>query len=163
MALTVHLKLKINGNDIEGESTISSMNREGTIECSSFSYAALKPYRENDFSISDPPQHSPIVIQERIDKSTPLLLKALFQNEPMDWGEFRFYRPALGGSASEEHFYTVLIENGVILAVNQLSEDDLIAGAAALPMMEEVSFGFKNITRTYQIGGVPHTSIVNTG
>ena len=31
MAQTVHLTLRIDGNDIQGESTASSMEREGTI------------------------------------------------------------------------------------------------------------------------------------
>ena len=38
-AQTVHLSLKANGSDIEGDSTISSMEREGTIECLTFEAA----------------------------------------------------------------------------------------------------------------------------
>ena len=36
MAQTVHLVLEIDGNAIEGESTITSLERENTIECLSF-------------------------------------------------------------------------------------------------------------------------------
>lgn len=36
MAMTVHLSLKANGEDIAGDSTIASLEREDTIECLSF-------------------------------------------------------------------------------------------------------------------------------
>ena len=36
MAETVHLKLKANGSDIQGDSTQSSLGRENTIECISY-------------------------------------------------------------------------------------------------------------------------------
>ena len=156
MAQTVHLKLEIDGNTIEGESTISSMEREGTIECSSFDYMLTTFYDYATGKLSGKRKHEPVVIQKRIDKSTPLLLKALCQNEPVTSAEFRFYRPSPGGSGAEEHFFTVLLENGHITSVKQVSEDAIIGGEAAPPMMEKVAFNFKTITWTYEIGGATH-------
>ena len=157
MAQTVHLTLEIDGNRVEGESSISSMDREDTIECSSFRYGVTTS-REGDSRtpITGRRQHEPIVIHKRIDKSTPLLLKALCQNEPVNSAEFKFYRPSPGRTGAEEHFFTVRLEGGFISSVRQVSEDPTMAGEQAPPMMEEVAFVFQDITWTYEIGGATH-------
>ena len=101
MAQTVHLKLQIDGNDIEGESTIGSMDREGTIECSAFEYRLTTPREVGSGALTGRRQHSAVVITKRIDKTTPLLLKALCQNEIVTEATFRFFRPSPGGSGAE--------------------------------------------------------------
>ena len=156
MAQTVHLKLEIDGNEIEGESTIASMDREGTIECSAFTYGLSTPRDETSLVLTGRRQHTPVTITKRIDKSTPLLLKALCRNEPVTKAEFRFFRPSLRSSGAEEHFYTVLLENGFISSVEQESLDAITGGEKAPPMMEDISFVFKEITWTYEIGGATH-------
>ncbi len=156
MAQTVHLKLQIDGNEIQGESTIASMEREDTIECSSFDYKLTVPYDEATGRLTGRRQHEPVVIQKRVDKSTPLLLKALCRHEPVNSAEFMFFRPSQGGSGAEEKFFTVMLENGYIASVKQVSEDAIIGGEAAPPMMEKVAFIFKSITWTYEIGGATH-------
>jgi type VI protein secretion system component Hcp len=50
----------------------------------------------------------------------------------------------------------VLLEKGYISELHQLSEDAIIGGEAAPPMMEKVSFVFQDITWTYEIGGATH-------
>lgn len=157
MAQTVHLKLQIDGNDVEGESTIASLDREGTIECSSFHSGLTAPYDPATILLTARRQHEPVRIYKRIDKSTPLLLKALCRSEPVTSAEFRFFRPAVSGAGAEEHFFTVKLENGRISSVRQVSEDAIMAGEAAPPMMEEVSFVFQQITWTYEDGGATHS------
>jgi type VI secretion system secreted protein Hcp len=154
MAQTVHLKLRIAGNDIQGESTIASLGRADTIECSSFSCGLMTPYDKTTMALTGKALREPVEIVKGIDKTTPLLLKALHQQEPVDRAEFRFFRPAVTGAGDEEHFLTVLLEGGYIVSVTQLSEDPTVGGEAAPPMMEEVAFLFKYITWTYMIGGV---------
>ena len=156
MAQTVHLSLQIDGNDVEGESTIASMEREGTIECSSFKYSVITPREESTGRLTGRRQHRAVEVTKRIDKSTPLLLKALCENEPVTSASFRFFRPGPGGSGAEEHFYTVLLENGYVAGVSPLSEDETMGGEAAPPMMEEIAFVFQDITWTYEIGGATH-------
>jgi len=160
MAQTVHLRLQIDGNDVYGESTISSMDREDTIECSSFRYGITTSYDPYTIRALTRREHEAVVIQKRIDKSTPQLLKAFCLNEPVNMAQFRFFRPSRGGSNAEEHFYTVLLENGYIANVKQISEDAIVAGEAAPPMMEEVTFTFREISWTYEIGGATHADII---
>jgi type VI secretion system secreted protein Hcp len=156
MAQTIHLKLEIDGNAVEGESTISSMEREGTIECSAYEDAVQTPREETTGQLTGRRIYRPVTITKRIDKTTPLLWKALCQNEPVTSAEFRFFRPSPGGSGAEEHFQTVLLENGYVSAISRVSKDAIMAGENAPPMMERVSFHFQDITITYEIGGATH-------
>ncbi len=117
MAQTVHLKLQIDGNDIEGESTISSMDREKTIECNSFEDSLRSPTEARTGLMTGRRQYTPVVITKRIDKSTPLLFNALTMNEPVDSAEFRFFRPSSGGSGAEEQFQTILLEDARISSI----------------------------------------------
>ncbi len=156
MAQTVHLNLEIDGNDVEGESTVSSMEREGTIECASFKYSLTTPRKEATGKLTGKRQHRPVEIIKRVDNSTPLLLRALCQNQPVTRAKFRFFRPNPGGSGAEEHFFTVLLEHGYVASVSQLSEDGIMGGEAAPPMMEEIAFVFQDITWTYEMNGATH-------
>jgi len=157
MAQTVHLTLEIDGNAVEGESTIASMEREGTIECSTFEDSVEQPREAQTGYMTGRREYSPIVISKRIDKTTPLLFKALTLNEPVTKAEFRFFRPSPGGSGAEEHFYTVLLEGAHISSITRVSKDAIMGGEAAPPMMEWVKFVFQDITVTYEIGGATHT------
>jgi len=155
-AQTVHLRLQIDGNDVEGESTIASMEREGTIEIASFSSGVFTPIDPASGMPAGRRQHRPVKIIKRIDKSTPLLIKALANNEPVTSAEFMFFRPSPGGSGAEEKYMTILLEDGLISSDSFLSEDAVMGGESAPPMMETVGFTFYKITWTYEIGGATH-------
>ena len=150
----IHLMLQIDGTDIEGESTITSLDRENTIEVWSYRYEVITPREDSTGLATGRRQHSPIVITKRIDKSSPLLFKALAQNEPVTSGEFRFYRPDPAGSGAEEHYMTVLIEFGYVSSYRTFTLSDYSCGGTQL--MEEISFVFQDITITYEIGGATH-------
>jgi type VI secretion system secreted protein Hcp len=156
MALKIHLTLEIDGNSIEGESTIASMEREGTIECVSFFSELSTPRDAATGLLTGRRQHAPLTIVKRIDKSTPLLLKALAQNEPVTSGIFRFFRPSPSGGG-EVHYYTILIETGYVASVRHEQSNNLYEESIGLPVMERVSFVFQDITWTYEIGGATHT------
>ena len=157
MAQTVHLKLTIDGSDIEGESSISSMEREGTIECSSFRYGIKVPREAGTGMSSGRRQHQPVIVHKRIDKTTPLLIKAICNNEPVDEAKFMFFRPHRGGDGSEQQFYTVILTGGAVIGVSQVSEDAIMSGEHALPMMEEITFNFHTIEWVYEAGGIIHS------
>jgi type VI secretion system secreted protein Hcp len=82
MAMTVHLKnLKADGADIHGDSTIESLERADTIECLSFSDSVRTAREWSSGMASGERTYEPIRIVKRIDKSSPLLAKALCNNE----------------------------------------------------------------------------------
>lgn len=158
MAQTAYLWLEIDGNWIEGESTVSTLERNDTIECSSFRYGLEIPYDPGSGTPTGRPQHAGVRIEKRIDKSTPLLLKALFNNEPVNRAEFRFFRLDRTRPGEEEHYFTVLLKDGVIAGVTHFNEAPIPGGVEARPMLEEVVFVSQTITWTDEIRGVSYDS-----
>jgi len=155
MAQTVHLFLKANGEDIKGESTQLSEGREGSIECTYFE-TAMDSGREVQSGMSTARrQHKPLVIRKRIDKSTPLISKALTKHSKIE-GEFKFYRPNPAGDGTTQHFYTVKITDGRVHGQKMYSEQAHANADHAAPPMEEVSFVYQTIMWRYEDGGVEH-------
>lgn len=155
MAETVHLYLKANGTDIQGDSTQTSLGRENSIECVHFE-ASVKTARETGSALATGRrQHEPIWIRKRIDKATPLISKALCRNEVID-GIFKFFRPNPLGDGTTEQFYTVEIKKGRVASQRHFVPDTINPASSSDPPMEEVAFVFHTIIWTYTNGGVTH-------
>ncbi len=156
MAETVHLFLKINGNDVKGESTQTSLGRENSIECIAYEQAVNSAREAATNMVTARRQFSPLKILKRIDRSSPLLLKALSDNAKVE-GVFKFYRPNPSGDGTTEQFYTVEFKEGNVASVKQLVPNSIQTITAGEPPQEEITFVFKTITWTYTNGGVTHT------
>ena len=120
MAETVHLYLKANGSDIQGESTQLSLGRENSIECLFFEHGIRTAREAGSGVASGRRQHEPLLIRKRIDKSTPLIAKALCENHLIE-GKFKFFRPNPSGDGTTEQFFTVKLKKGNIASVNSCS------------------------------------------
>jgi type VI secretion system secreted protein Hcp len=155
MAETVHLYLKANGADVKGESTQTSLGREGSIECLSFSDKVRTARERGSGQATGRRTYEPVTVTKRIDKSSPLLAKALCNNEVIE-GIFKFFRPNPAGDGTTQHFFTVEIKEGRVAAVDRFSPDVSDPASATMPPTETVSFVFHNITWTYEDGGVTH-------
>ena len=155
MAMTVHLALTAAGTAIEGESTITSLERENTIECLSFEDSVRTAREASTGMATGERTYEPIRIVKRIDKSSPLLAKALCNNEEIE-GTFRFYRPSPTGDGTTEQFFTVEITRGRVASITRVSPDVIDPASANTPPTEEVTFVFGQITWTYEDGGVSH-------
>ncbi|MET0341190.1 MAG: type VI secretion system tube protein TssD [Polyangiales bacterium] len=155
MAETVHLYLKANGTDIKGESTQSSLGRESSIECVYFDSSVRTARESGSGSATGRRSYEPIVIRKRIDKSTPLLAKALTQNEKIE-AEFKFFRPNPGGDGTTQQFYTIAIKDGRVASFKMVVPDCIDPAHSKRPPLEEVTFSFHTISWTYTDGGVQH-------
>lgn len=148
------LFLTANGEEIRGDDT-----RVGSEDAIEFFYYQHKVSNQiSRAGTTGKRTHEPIQFRKRIDKSSPLLYKALCNNEVIE-GVFKFFRP--GGKVGTENHYSVAIKNGRIASINELQPDNhaivaLKAGASEVAM-EEVSFVFHTITWTYTDGGIEHT------
>jgi type VI secretion system secreted protein Hcp len=155
MAETVHLYLKANGQDIKGESQQASLGREGSIECVTYEQRVITAREAGSGMATGRRQYEPLVIRKRIDKSSPLLMKALVENQNID-AVFKFYRPNPTGDGTTEQFYTVAIKQGRIASVKQWVPDCIEPASNTFPPQEEVSFVFHTIAWTYTNGGITH-------
>lgn len=153
MAESVHLFLKVQGVDIKGGSTQTSLGRQDSIECVYFDHAVNVARDAVSGNVAGRRTYSPIMIRKRIDKSSPLLFKALTANQVID-AVFKFYRPNPTGDGTIELFYTISIKQGQIISIREYVADTLTPQTSTLPPLEEVGFVFKTISRTYTNGGI---------
>lgn len=154
-AETVHLKLKANGVAIAGESTQISLGRANTIECVALEFPATMLSATGAYGRT--PQYKPLMIRKRIDKSSPLLLKAMVQGQVIN-GVFLFFRPNPTGDGTTEQFYTVTIDGGYITSLRQYVPDTITPSSSNTPPLEEVTFSFEKLTVVYTNGDIGFTT-----
>lgn len=151
MAQTVHLWIRGESvGEIQGDSTITSMNREGTIEAFQFESSVRIPIEAGSGSAVGERSYSPITITKRIDRSSPVLHQALCTNDPLEV-TIRFYRPNPAGDGTTEQFYTIQLRQARISSIKTVSPNTLTDEG---PAFEEVSIVFGAINYTYEPAGV---------
>jgi type VI secretion system secreted protein Hcp len=154
MAENCYLWIKANGVDIHGESTVTSEGRQDTIEGLKFEHRVHIPSSGTRLE-SGRRVHGPVVITKRFDKSSPLLYKALCNNEVVE-ATIKFYRANPSGDGTTEQFFTIKLEEARIVSIQSRLPDTLDPGASNLPCSEDVSFFYGKISWTYEPGGVEH-------
>lgn len=152
-AETVHLYLKANGKDIKGESTQISLGRADSIECVYYQQSVQTSREASSGMATGRRQFEPIMITKRIDKSSPLLQRALANNEKID-AMFKFFRPNPQGDGTTQQFYTVVISNARIASIKQMSPDTIKPATSSDPPTEDVTFAYGKIQYLYVDGGV---------
>ncbi|MBL8602141.1 MAG: type VI secretion system tube protein Hcp [Myxococcales bacterium] len=160
MAETVHLYLKANGTDINGESSQTSLGRENSIECVYYEQGVITAREAGSSLATGRRQYNPLLIRKRIDKATPLIAKALVENTVIE-GTFKFFRPNPTGDGTTEQFFTVQIKQGRVASQKQFVPDTIVPATSTEPPLEEISFVFHTINWTYTNGGVTHEDTWN--
>jgi type VI secretion system secreted protein Hcp len=155
MAETVHLYLKANGTDVKGESSQTSLGRENSIECITYESSVETAREAGSGMATGRRTYKPIKITKRIDKSTPLLAKALVENTVVD-GIFKWFRPKQSGDGTTEQFYTVTFKAGRISSLTQILPNTFDPASSKEPPLEVVEFVFHTISWTFNDGGVMH-------
>jgi type VI secretion system secreted protein Hcp len=158
-AAPVALFLTANGVDIEGDSTQAMT--EGAIECVSFLSSVTAATRAGSGMATGRRNHEGIAIRKPIDRSTPLLAKALCNNEAIA-ATFKFFRPNPTGDGTTEHFFTVEIDKARLTAIQLVSPDGYSNEDAppAVGPFEDVHFAYNEITWRYEPTGVEHTDSI---
>jgi type VI secretion system secreted protein Hcp len=158
MAETVHLFLKANGADIKGDSTQTSLGRENSIECIFYEQNVNTAREAATGMATGRRTYDPVMILKRIDKATPLIAKALTQNQVIE-GKFLFFRPNPTGDGTTQQYYTVEISKGRVAHQKQYVPNTTVAEQAGEHPLEEVSFTFHSIKWTFTDGGVSHEDV----
>ncbi len=149
------MKLKAKGQEIKGESSVTSLGRQDTIECLKFEHVVHTSGEASSGMSTGRRVHTPVVVTKRIDKSTPLLYKAMVNNESVD-AVIQFFRPNPTGDGTTEQFYTIELKSGHISQIRTVLPNVFEPSTANQPIWEEVSIVYRTITWTYTNGGITH-------
>ena len=153
--LPAFLQLMLDGQLVEGD--VTQAGREGAIEVLYYRQMAGVSTPGQTGSQRGRRQFEPIVFRKRIDKASPLIVKALANNEAAE-GTIRFYRPSSSGP--EEQFYTVQFQGQVASVEQYLPEVFMTGGETAVQPLEQVSIVYNEITFTFEDGEISFTLTV---
>jgi type VI secretion system secreted protein Hcp len=138
--------------DIKGG--VTQKGREGSISVQYMQSKIVSPRDPASGLPTGKRQHEPLVFRKVLDKSTPLLINALINNENITEAHFKFWK-ALPTGVESQHF-TIDLVNANLASYNLYHPDsqDGGAGATAPDSLEELSFTYQKITWTWVDGGV---------
>jgi type VI secretion system secreted protein Hcp len=152
-AQPVALELRADGVLVDGDGVAGLPGEDVTIECLSFSVSQDAALARGSGMPTGRRSYEPIAVRKRIDRTTPLIVRALVLKQEID-AVFRFYRPTSSGNV--EHFFTIEIDQAAVASTSQFSPDGLSFPGAppAVSALEDVSFAFQQIRWRYEDGGI---------
>ncbi len=136
---------------IEGSCDIEG--REETILVQGFKHLVDLPANEHGVP-SGKRVHRPLMITKEVDKSTPKLYQALCTGEPMSEATLRWYR--MDGSGEEVQFFTVMLQNALIVKIESWVPDVLDKQNASYGNMENLWFTYETIRWTWEEDGIEY-------
>ena len=156
MAQTFCVRMKADGNDIKGFTSVTTsggLDRTDSIEGHYFCDSVRTAREKGSAMATGRRVYEPIVLRKRIDCASPLIAKALCDNQVIEC-KFEFVRPNPEDGTSQ-HFFTTEIFEGRIAYIKRISPDSS-GGDASTAMEEEVGLVFHTIRWCYEPDGVEH-------
>jgi type VI secretion system secreted protein Hcp len=159
MSLNAYLKLKgQKQGEIKG--SVTQKGREGKIMVIAVNHEVISPRDAASGLPTGKRQHKPFVITKELDKSTPLLMNALTNNENIPEWELQFWAPQLSattGTGAEVQHYTVKLTNANIASINFRQLNNKNPELSRYAEYEEVAFTYQKIEWTWVNGGLTAT------
>ncbi len=156
MALTAYLRLKgAKQGDIRG--SVVQKGRQGRIAVIAASHGIVSPRDSVSGMATGKRMHKPLLITKELDKSTPLLLKALVDSETITSFTLDFFSPGTvgaGGSGVEVNDFTITLQDAQIASVETTMPNNRQPDLAKLATFEEIAFTYSTITWTWVDGAI---------
>lgn len=151
MALNAIMRLT---SEVQGEikGSVTQAGREDSILVIGFSHEVDSPRDAASGLPTGKRQHNPLIVTKEIDKSTPLLMKALVENENLTDVSLWFWEPSRSGK--EILYYTIDLQNARIVNIQQEMLNNRYPENMRHKEREHVSFVYQKIVWTYQDGGI---------
>ncbi|MES2776392.1 MAG: Hcp family type VI secretion system effector [Bacteroidota bacterium] len=156
MALNAYLKLKGQKQGVI-KGSVTQKGREGKIMVIAVSHEIVSPRDAASGQATGKRQHKPFTITKEIDKSTPLLYKALVSNENITTWELQFFRPSTMGlpsTGAEVNHYTVVLTNAKIVDIKSTMLNNKNPELVKFAEYEEVAFTYQKIEWTWVVDGI---------
>ena len=156
MALNAYLKLKgQKQGEIKG--SVTQKGRENKIMVIAVSHEIASPRDPASGLATGKRMHKPFVITKELDKSSPLLYKALCTNENITEFELQFWSPNTRGAlgaGTEMQNYTVKLTNANIVDIRFSMLNNKNPELVKFAEYEEVAFTYQKIDWTWVDGGI---------
>jgi type VI secretion system Hcp family effector len=153
MAYLMSLALQAAGSTLDGDHGESAPGRHDTIQV--LAYESRVEIPQGSASDAGKRRHGPITIRKPIDRSSPLLLRAMVQNQTLS-AMFSWF-DAARGPASGDPFFIVKVAHAHIVLIRQLL---MPASDGTLSAQEEVHLAFDSVTWESVPGKVASSDIV---
>jgi type VI secretion system secreted protein Hcp len=140
-ALNTYLFLEgQNQGAIPGE--VTQAGREDSILVTEVHHLIHLPVDPDTGQIIGSLRHQPFIFTKGVDRSSVPMYAALANNEILT-ADFRYYRP--GGGGQEVQYFTIVLINARIIAIEPIKPETQDAITAALPDMERVRMVYQQI------------------
>lgn len=144
------------GNITEGAFTQESVGNvyqeghENEILVEAFSHTVTVPTDPQSGQPTGQRVHKPLTITKVFDKSSPMLYKALSSGERLPKCEIKWWRTSSQGV--QEHYFTTKLEDAIITNISARMPNCQDPSQAHFTHLEDVSFSYRKITWTHEIG-----------
>ncbi len=151
MALNCYMRLS---GETQGEikGSVTQMGREDSIMIIGFNHEVVSPRDAASGLPTGKRQHKPFTVTKELDKSTPLIMNVLVNNENVKEWELRFWQPSATGK--EFQFYTVQLLNANIAGIRSEMLNNKYPENMQHKEREHVSFTYQKIIWTFEEGGI---------
>lgn len=151
MALNAYMRLT---GQVQGEikGSVTQAGREDSIMVIGYNHEIVSPRDASSGLPTGKRQHQPLSITKEIDKSSPLLMNALINNEKITEMTLRFWQPSKTGQ--EVQYFTIQLQDAAIVDINQEMLNNKYPENMQHKEREHISFVYQTITWTYEDGGI---------
>lgn len=145
------------GAEIKG--SVDVKDREGSIEIIGLSHGINLPVESSNGRITGTRQHSAMLIEKEVDRSTPYLYQAATSGQTLKSAGIRFYH--INNAGQEVCYYTVVLENVKITGANCGVPNVKLAGNDKMNHVESVSLQYEKITWRIAEGNIQYMDARN--
>jgi len=155
MPMPIHMTIEgANQGAIDGPSQMTG--REGSFLIQALDHQVRMP-RSTQTGLSTGKRiHEPLRVTKFLDVATPKLYLALTTGEHMTV-TLKWYRPHPMGGAAEEHYFTTVIEEAMLVSIQDGIPNVLDDRNTNFEHMETLAFSYRRITWTYEPDGVENS------
>jgi type VI secretion system secreted protein Hcp len=152
MPMPFHMSMT--GNT-QGEMTTGCCDmqgREDTCLCQALEHIISIPSDRQTGLPTGKRVHGPLKVTKVFDKASPKIFQAMVTGEQLSDVTFKFYR--IDPTGAEEHYYSIKLENAIIVSVSLWVPNCLDPAKESFTHMEDVSMTYRTITWTQEVDGV---------
>ena len=158
MALNSYAELTVDGSLLDGDTSITEIGgidvSSNHIECFSVSWGSRLSNRSSSGRRRSKVNKLPITILKPIDKSTPLLYRAIATNQIISCTVKIFGLDSDTGET--RHVFTLKLEQARIYSLKSVSPNTLNADTASLPPTEQMELLAQTLTYTDEINSIEY-------